>query len=138
MLELGEIDISPRNYLSLSKLLFVPMTILHGAKQGSVKPRLSMSFRLRWLSWALALCPRGNQLSPRIHEKYINKGNKAGRETNTHNQNPRCAGKKKTLTVVHGRKKVQSKTETLASNPPKNPIQNLQLVQTLLKLVFGS
>ena len=40
--------------------------------------------------------------------------------------------------MVHGRKKVQSKTETLASNPPKNPIQNLQLVQTLLKLVFGS
>ena len=36
------------------------------------------------------------------------------------------------------RKKVQSKTKTLASNPPKNPIQSLQLVQTLLKLVFGS
>ena len=46
--------------------------------------------------------------------------------------------KKKTLVVECERKKVQSKTETLASNPPKNPIQSLQLVQTLLKLISGS
>ena len=94
--------------------------------------------RLRRLSWALALCPRGNRLSPRSHENDRNKKDKAGRERNTHNQNPRCAGKKKTLVVACERKKVQSKTETLASNPPKNPIQSLQLVQTLVKLISGS
>ena len=37
--------------------------------------------------------------------------------------------------MAHERKKVQSKTKTLASNPPKNPIQSLQSVQTLLKLI---
>ena len=36
------------------------------------------------------------------------------------------------------RKKVQSKIETLAFNPPKNPIQSFQSVQTLLKLISGS
>ena len=138
MLELGEIDISLRNYLSLRKILLVPLIILHEAKQGGVKSHLSVSLRLRRLNWVLALCPRGNWFSPRSHEKYINKGDESGRERSTHNWNPRCARKKKTLIVVCGRKKVQSKIETIASNPPKNPIQSLQSVQTLLKLVFGS
>ena len=39
---------------------------------------------------------------------------------------------------MHGRKKMQSKIEILVSNTPKNPIQSLQLVQTLLKLISGS
>ena len=135
-----KIDTSPWNYFSLSKLLLVQLVVLHRAENGSVKPRLSVSLQLRELrrlSWALALCLRGNRLSPMSHEKDKNKGDEAGREKITHNQNPRCMGKEKTLVVARGRKKVQSKTETLASNPPKNPIQSLQSIQTLLKLVFG-
>ena len=118
--------------------MLVPLIILHEVEQGDVKSRISASFRLRRLSWALVLYSRGNRLSPRSHEKYRNKGDEVGRERNTHNRNPRCAGKKKTLTMALQRNKVQSKTETLASNPPKNPIQSLQSVQTLLKLVSGS
>ena len=38
-------------------------------------------------------------------------------------------------TMTRGRKKMQSKIETLASNRPKNPIQSLQLVQTSLNIV---
>ena len=72
------------------------------------------------------------------HEKDRDKGDEAGKEKSTHNRNPRCTGMKKTLIVAHGRKNVQSKTETLASNPPRNPTQSLQLVQILLKLVFAS
>ena len=88
MLKLGEIDISSRNYLSLSKELLVPLVVLHGAKQGGVKPRFLVSLRLkrlRWLNWVLALCPRGSRLSPRSHEKEQNNGERAGREINEHN-----------------------------------------------------
>ena len=76
MLELGKINTSPWNYLPLSKFLFVPLVVLHGIEQDNVKPRLSTSLRLRELrrlSWALALCPKGSQLSPRSHEKDRNK-----------------------------------------------------------------
>ena len=55
MLELGEIDISPSNYLSLSKLLLVPLIILHRVEQGGVKSRLSRSLRLKRLNWALEI-----------------------------------------------------------------------------------
>ena len=37
--------------------------------------------------------------------------------------------------MTRGRRKIWSKTETLASNLPKNPIQSLQSVQTLLKTI---
>ena len=84
-----------------------------------------MSLRLRRLSWALALCPKGSRLSPRIHKKDRNKADEAGRERNTQNRNPRCTEMEKNLTVKRGRKKLQSKTETLGSNLPINPIQSL-------------
>ena len=83
---------------------------------------LSASLRLQCLNWALALRPRGRRLFPRNHEKYKNKGDEASKERNTHNQNPRCARKKKTLTVARGRRKSQSKSKTLASNLKKKKI----------------
>ena len=42
----------------------------------------------------------------------------------------------KKLTMTCRRRKMRSKTETRASNLPKNPIQSLQSIQTLLKIVF--
>ena len=38
-------------------------------------------------------------------------------------------------TMTRERKRMHSKVKTLASNRPKNPIQSLQLVQTLLKTI---
>ena len=101
--------------------------------------------RLRRLKWALALCPKGSQLSPRSHEKKQKTEEGIGRERNKHNQerneynqNPRCKKKEKKLTMMCGKKRMHSKAETLALNYPKDPIQSIQSVQILLKLVSGS
>ena len=49
ILKLRKINISPRNYFSLSKVLFVPLVVLHGTEQRGVKPHISVSLWLRWL-----------------------------------------------------------------------------------------
>ena len=67
MLKLGKINISPRNYSSLSKMLFVSLVVLHRTEQGGVKPHLLVSLLLRRLNWTLALYPRGSRLSSRSH-----------------------------------------------------------------------
>ena len=45
-----KIDISPWNYFSLSKVLLVPLVVIHETEQDSIKPHLSESLRLRRLS----------------------------------------------------------------------------------------
>ena len=83
MVKLGKINISPRNYSSLSKVLFVPLVVLHEIEHNSVKPCL----RLRRLNRVLALCPRGSKLSSRSHmedEARARKEVVAGREKKTH------------------------------------------------------
>ena len=69
MLKLGKINISPRNYSSLSRVLLVPLVVLHETEQGSVKPHLSACLLLRRLNWAFALCPRGSGPLPKSHEE---------------------------------------------------------------------
>ena len=49
ILKLGKNNISSRNYFSLSKVLLVPLVVLHGTEQSGVKPCLSVSLWLRWL-----------------------------------------------------------------------------------------
>ena len=110
MLKLGEINISLWNHLPLSELLLVSLIILHSAEEGRVKPRLSESLhlsKLRQLSKALALCPGGNRLSPRRHQKVKKEGGEAGRERTKHNQekanpnkSPRHTGIELKLTVT--------------------------------------
>ena len=102
ILKLGEIDTSPWNYFPLSELLLVPLIILYGTEEGRVIPHPSTSLhlsRLRRLSRALALSPRGCCLFPMSHQKNRKEGDEAGREGTKHNQektdpnkNPRCAG----------------------------------------------
>ena len=69
MLKLGKINISPRNYSSLSKVLLVPLVVLHETEQGSVKPHLLACLLLRRLKWAFALFPRGSGPLPKSHEE---------------------------------------------------------------------
>ena len=89
MPRLGEINTSPWNHFPLSELLLVPLIILYGTKESRVKPRLSTSLhlsRLRRLSRALALCPRGSCFSHRSHQKNKNERGEANRERYKHNQ----------------------------------------------------
>ena len=112
MSQLGEINTSPWNHFPLSELLLVPLIILYGTKESRVKPRLSASLhlsRLRWLSKALALCPRGSCFSSRSHQKNKNERDEAGRERYKHNQekmnpikSPRRAKMEKKSIVMRG------------------------------------
>ena len=138
MLKLGKINISPWNYFSFSKVLLVPLVVLHKTEQSGVKSHLLACLRLRRFSWALALCPKGSRLSFGSHEKEWNNGEMAGRERNTHNWKPMRAEMEKKLTVMHERKRRQLKSETLASNLPKIKSKRLQSVKNALKSVFSS
>ena len=90
VLKLGEIDTFPWNDFPLGEFLFVSMIIFDGIEEDLVIPRLSASLRLlrlRWLSKALALSPRGSLLSPRHHPKN-GKGRKWGLKSGKTNQKP--------------------------------------------------
>ena len=72
VLKLGEIDTSPWNDFPLGEFLLVSLILFDRTEEGRVIPRLSVSLhliRLRWLSRALALSPRGICLSLKRHQK---------------------------------------------------------------------
>ena len=75
--------ISPWNHFPLSELLLVSLIILHSAEEGRVEPHLLASLRL---SRVFALCPRGNHLSLRCHQKVKKERDEVGRERTEHNQ----------------------------------------------------
>ena len=77
MLKLGEIDTSPYDDFPLGKFLLVALVVIIRTEECRVIPHLSASLRLlrlRWLSRALALCPRGSGISLRRHQRVKLKG----------------------------------------------------------------
>ena len=66
MLKLGEIDTSPWDDFPLGELLLVVLIVFDGIEEDRDIPCLSVGLcllRLRWLSRALALSPRGPSLA---------------------------------------------------------------------------